>query len=277
MEKSSFFNAELVGENWDRTYTAEDYANYFGSFVSNGVFPNPNTNLEVVANNNMSLILKPGKAWINGYFYHNDNDLSLNVDPADGVLKRIDRIVIRLDHVNREMKAYVKKGAFASVPVAPTLQRDSDCYELGIADVTINNGAISIIQSDILDTRLQENLCGMVNSLIKVDSAILTDKLEADFYNWLDSLSGLLEGDAAANLSNEIVLIKQRLDSLTLSGANVTLVDAENNFIDNTVEGALKELSDKTKNYVKSWVGTQVQYDAIEVKDSATMYYVLKG
>ena len=46
MEKCSFFNAELVDGEYDRIYLAEDYARYFSSFIGNGVFPNPSTNLK---------------------------------------------------------------------------------------------------------------------------------------------------------------------------------------------------------------------------------------
>lgn len=35
MEKSSFFNSV----SHDRTYKAEDWAEYFASFIGNGVFP----------------------------------------------------------------------------------------------------------------------------------------------------------------------------------------------------------------------------------------------
>ena len=77
MEKSSFFNAELVDGEYDRVYLAEDYARYFSSFIGNGVFPNPSNNLKVVASGeNMKVTVKAGKAWINGYYYENDSDLT---------------------------------------------------------------------------------------------------------------------------------------------------------------------------------------------------------
>lgn len=37
MEKSSFFNSV----SHDRTYKAEDWAEYFASFIGNGRFPRP--------------------------------------------------------------------------------------------------------------------------------------------------------------------------------------------------------------------------------------------
>ena len=103
MEKSSFFNAHLENGVYDRTYQAEDFAKYFSTFIGNGVFPNPSTNCQVTANDNMTIKLQPGLAWINGYLYQNTDELQLTVDPADGVLNRQDRVVLRLDFVNREI------------------------------------------------------------------------------------------------------------------------------------------------------------------------------
>ena len=56
MEKSSFFNSV----SHDRTYKAEDWAEYFASFIGNGVFPVPSTGLQVVANDGMKLNVKTG-------------------------------------------------------------------------------------------------------------------------------------------------------------------------------------------------------------------------
>lgn len=204
MEKSSFFNSI----NGDRKYKAEDLASYFGSFISNGIFPNPGNNLQVIANNDMTVTLKPGKGWINGYFYENTEDLILSIDPADGVLDRIDRVVLRLDYVNREIKAAVKKGTFASSPVAPELQRDVEIYELGLADIYIVHGAISIESNDITDTRLSLELCGITNSLITVDVGIITNQFSEDFDVWFETIKGALDGDVAGNLYN---LIEQKV------------------------------------------------------------------
>ena len=61
MEKSSFFNSV----SHDRTYKAEDWAEYFASFIGNGVFPVPSTGLQVVAGYGMQIAVKSGKACIN--------------------------------------------------------------------------------------------------------------------------------------------------------------------------------------------------------------------
>ena len=211
MEKSSFFNSV----NGDRKYDTRDWANYFNKFITNGVFPNPSTNLQVMAGDGMNVIVKAGPAWINGYCYENTSDLTLTIEAADGVLNRIDRIVIRLDTIGRAITTVVKKGTFASSPVAPSLQRDADAYELGIADITIAKGTVSISQVNISDIRLNTSLCGVVNSLIQVDTETLFAQYEAgmqqkedefsqQFIAWFQTIQGTLSGDVAGNLLNLI-------------------------------------------------------------------------
>lgn len=171
MEKSSFFNAvETSPEVYDRAYFAEDFANYFNAFIGNGVFPIPSTGLQVVTNGNMTVTVKAGRAYINGYMYNLNADLILPISVADGVLKRIDRIVIKYDVVGRAINAVVIKGTLSSSPVAPVLQRDTDAYELGIADIMVSNGVTSISYASITDQRGNGNLCGIVNNLFAVQN-----------------------------------------------------------------------------------------------------------
>lgn len=149
MEKSSFFNSV----SHDRTYKAEDWAEYFASFIGNGVFPVPSTGLQVVANDGMKLNVKTGKAWINGYFYFNTGDLAVELDTADGQLNRIDRVVVRWDLTNRVMSVKVKSSSFSASPTAPALQRDADVYELALADIYVGAGVTAITQSKITDLK----------------------------------------------------------------------------------------------------------------------------
>lgn len=174
--RSSFFNSV----NGDRRYLANNFAEYFASFIANGVFPNPSNGLQVYEKQNMTVIVKPGKGWINGYFAVNEYDYELTFDNADGVLNRIDRVVLRLDFTNRAIDIAVKKGAFASSPVALTVQRDADAYEIVLADVYIAKGSTSISQSNITDQRLNTALCGIVHSLVnQVDTTTIFNQYMA--------------------------------------------------------------------------------------------------
>ncbi|EPY2274475.1 hypothetical protein ACXAUS_003374 [Clostridium sporogenes] len=190
MEKSFVFNSI----NGDRKYKAEDFASYFASFIGNGVFPNPATGLQVIDNNNMSVTVQAGKGWINGYYYQNTGDFILKIDVADSLLNRIDRVVLRLDFNTRKVNLFIKKGIFASSPVAPSLQRDADMYELGIADIYVRAGVISIIQSNITDLRLNSNVCGIVHGVVEqVDTTAIFNQ----FQSWYSQTKEAYDKDIA--------------------------------------------------------------------------------
>lgn len=169
-ENCGFFDAHVQGNEYDRVYLAHSFAAYFASFIGNGVFGANATQLQVVAdtdNPGMRVKIHAGQGWINGYWYENTSDLTLPIANADGVLNRIDSIVLRWGRTERAMWLAVKKGTFAANPVAPSNQRDADYYELTLAHVSIRAGAVDIFDSDITDKRLDTNVCGVVTGLIK--------------------------------------------------------------------------------------------------------------
>jgi hypothetical protein len=178
MERSSFFNSV----SHDRTYKAEDWAAYFASFIANGVFPLPSNGLQVVMNDGMTITIKAGAAWINGYFYQNTSDLSIVLATADGVLNRIDRIVVRWDLTNRLISAAVKSSGYSAAPTAPALERDADIYELALADIAVNAGVTAISQANITDQRLNTALCGVVAGVVQqIDTTAFNAQLQAWF------------------------------------------------------------------------------------------------
>lgn len=213
--RSGFFNSV----NGDRKYKADFFAEYFASFIANGVFPNPSTGLQVLANQNMTVAIKPGKAWINGYFFVNDSDYILTIDNADGVLNRIDRIVLQLNYLNREIVPVIKKGTFASSPVAPSLQRDADAYEIALADVYVGKGVLSISQANITDLRLNTELCGIVKGTIdQIDTTDLFAQYDDAFQSWFETVRDILNENVAANLANKIAdLDDRKAEKVTLN------------------------------------------------------------
>ena len=185
MEKSSFFNSV----SHDRTYKAEDWAEYFASFIGNGVFPVPSTGLQVVAGSGMNVTVRAGKAWINGYFYQNTGDLTVQLATADGQLNRIDRIVVQWNLTNRTITTKVKSSGFSASPSAPAVQRDADIFELVLADVFVAARVTAITQSRITDQRLNTSLCGVVAAVVdQIDTAAFNAQLQAWFAEY-ESLS----------------------------------------------------------------------------------------
>lgn len=210
-EKYSFFNSV----NSDRLYTAEDFAEYFASFIGTGVYPSPATNLQVTAGSGMNVVVSAGKAWLNGYFYQNTAALTLSLTNASGTLKRIDSIVIQCDFTNRLMKAAVKVGTPSSSPVAPALVRTADLYEIQLATVYIAAGAASITQSNITDTRQNNSVCGLVAGIVEqIDTTNLFAQYDNAFTTWFNSVKGQLSGDVAANLQDQITAQSNSISSL---------------------------------------------------------------
>ncbi|MGF9978670.1 hypothetical protein [Viridibacillus arvi] len=182
MIKFGMFNSV----NGDRKYKAGDFASYFATFIGNGIFVNPSDCLQVIGNlDAMSVTLRPGKAWINGYYLTNDDDYSLTLDKGDTSLNRIDRIVVRLDFIERKMLVAVKKGALSASPIAPTLKRDADAYELALADVYVAKGALTVSQASITDTRLNKSLCGLMHGVVdQVDTTTIFNQYQSWFNNY---------------------------------------------------------------------------------------------
>lgn len=177
----SFFNAILDPEgNPDRAFDANDFSKYFGTLIKNGIFPNPSSNFQIQGDqNNMSVKAEPGLAWIEGHLAYDDSVFILNIDPADSTLDRIDRVVLRLDTLERCIKWVVKKGELSGRPVAKTLQRDADAYEIALADITINHGATKVTQTMITDLRMNTELCGWVTgSVTQIDTTTLFNQME---------------------------------------------------------------------------------------------------
>ena len=103
---------------------------------------------------------------INGYSYENTDALTLNLATASGVNPRIDRVVVRFSAVERRIYLAVLTGTPAEIPTAPALTRSNDIFELGIADVLVPKGSVTVSALNITDTRLNTALCGLVNSLV---------------------------------------------------------------------------------------------------------------
>lgn len=207
-----FFNSV----NGDRKKSADFFAMFFGNIIGNGIYPNPSSNFQVMANDDMTITVSAGIAWINGAMCEDKLDYTTNIDIADGVLNRVDRVVLRLDTLDREIRIDVKKGIFASEPIPPTLQRDADAYELGLADIAVNKGIVSITQANITDTRLDNELCGIVHGVVdQVDVTTLfnqytqgfelkKEEFEQEFMSWFDTLQDVLDENTASNLLNLI-------------------------------------------------------------------------
>ena len=128
--------------NGDRTYNADQISNYFLKLISNGVFATPSNSMQVVALSGMNVNVTAGWGFINCKWINNDSLYTLQLDAADIVLNRIDRIVLHLDTsaAYRSITIQVKKGTAAATPTAPALTRSGSVYELSLAQIYVAAG-----------------------------------------------------------------------------------------------------------------------------------------
>jgi len=237
--RSGFFNSEIIDYDaegmpvFDRAEEASFFAKYFSQFISNGVFPNPSTNMQVLATEGMKVKVNIGVCYINGYMGWVETPEIFEIEESD-LQARIDRIVARLDFADRSINLFVKKGTSRGNPVPPSLQRDYDIYEIGLADVRVNANAIEITQEHITDLRLNTELCGVVaNQLQHVDTTTIFNQyvawlkrmmkegeerlinaekdFEKNFNTWFQNVQYVLSGDVAGKLQVQIDNLQKML------------------------------------------------------------------
>ena len=168
MQKSFAFNAVPVDGGFDREYLVEELLEYFADLFSHGISPFVANNLQVIANGDMSVTLRPGVLWdANGCKYKNTSDLVVNLSPADGLRDRIDRICITWMNAERDMRCTVQEGVCAYNPVAPECRRNANYRDYVVADVLVRSGAVNITQANITDQRLNSGVCGMAAGLLQ--------------------------------------------------------------------------------------------------------------
>ena len=210
-------------KNGDRVYFAEDWARYFADFIGNGIYPNPSNGLQVLAGSGMTVKINPGTGFINGYTFWSDTETDLTMTNADGTLGRVDRIVLRWSKADRNITISILQGTYGKNPVATTLTRSADIWEIALADVAIGKGLTTITQAQITDDRYVTALCGICTGLItQIDASTITAQFDEffaqykaqitedestkwdEFTVWFNSMKDQLSTDAAGNLQNEI-------------------------------------------------------------------------
>lgn len=222
-ETSGFFNAHLVGGNYDRTYLAEQFAKYFASFIGNGIFGGKLSELMVVQHPDagMKVSVLPGMSWINGFWYENSSDLTVDIEVSDGIQSRVDNVVVRWGNVERKIWVEVVKGTLAPDAIAPALERNSDYYDLKIAEIHVEAGLTSISQANIIDTRFDNEVCGLVTGLVdQIDATEYKNLLNSFVQDYTVEFKAFLESlesqgtDALNDLINQFDNLFARLNAL---------------------------------------------------------------
>lgn len=232
-------------------YEAKDMGTYLAT-RTRGVFSSDGNLAVTPGESGLSVSVSPGLAWLKWSDYWGtaalqEQALTLDLDTADGALKRIDAIVCRLDKVNNRAEIVVKKGAPSSAPIVVPPVRDANYDELYIATVLIGAGVISISASAITDQRLNEEYCGLMRdgitgiptaSLHAQAKQILTEltdalnaqivRQSAEFDVWFEDLKGKLGEDPATALQLQVDNLNAAVvgDAFQASGTPVSIAYA---------------------------------------------------
>ena len=227
--KYSFFDAVVQDGVADRTYSADDFANYFSSFVGNGVFEQPSTAFKVNAGGNYNITVSAGKAFIQGRFIENTETYTISsITPSQA--QQYFEVVLRLDKVNREVSIYLR-SIYSSTPV---VVRTANVYDLCLAVISIPANSTAITAGMITDYRWNTTYCGKVSSLItQIDTSDLynsfmetteetLDDFEVEFTAWFNQIKGQVSGDLGVRLTQSVNSLNTSVSTLS---ANATPKD----------------------------------------------------
>ena len=175
------------------------------------------SNLQVVANGGMTVSVMPGGCHIEGTRGYEQNKRNISIGAAHTSLKRIDRIVARMDDSDsvRSIEIYKKEGVPSTTPTAPELVRESNYYEIALADIYVMPGATEISNANIVDVRQDRELCGIV-----IPAFPTPMNLESITTQYVSLLESAVNNTAAGNLQNKIE--KLRVD---IVNSNINMKD----------------------------------------------------
>ena len=185
-----------------------------------------------------------GICWFNDTYKSTGKKLELEIGAADGVLSRIDRVVVEWKTTTYADKPEIKilQGTASSNPTPPTLTNDNLKRQISLARVLVPAGSTSVSSANITDERLDPSVCGIVTDRVGVDTSMVNAQLNAfieqsenelntfveqsenEFNTWFATVQDTLDSDTAGHLLN---LINGKEDipvvlSLTLAASGWT-------------------------------------------------------
>lgn len=202
---------------YDRAITSAPLRKLIAKLLTDGVLPNPSTNLQVEEGNGMNVVVNPGFAICAGGLKLEENQRTLAIQAADSNYDRIDTVVLRWNDNDSERicDLYIVEGIPAASPLRPKLTRTESIWELGLADLFVNKNSSAISNQRITDTRYETARCGIISAISEFDTTTLYQQVQADlagfkaseqadFITWFNDIKGQLSEDAAGNLQKQI-------------------------------------------------------------------------
>ena len=174
-------------------YVGAEYVMKWLHGRTSGVFgANGNAVVAALDTPGMAVTVSDGVGWMSngngdGVVWWNDSEavntskLQLSIDAADGVLNRIDRIIVEWKTTNYVDLPAIKvlKGSVSSTAKAPDLTNNGTVRQISLARITVNAGVTAITASMITDERLDTGVCGLVTDWVSIDTSMMHSQFEA--------------------------------------------------------------------------------------------------
>lgn len=218
-QRSGLFDSTEIVETIDgypkgnRAETADFFAKYFSNFISNGIFAKPITNFQVTSSGGMTVSIKPGSCFINGYMAWDETseDHSFTAESAAHEYYLVQRLYLPDGTIT---KTWLTDPDVTAIPV-----RTATTHDLIIAKVSVPANAKEITDSMITDYRFDTEKCGIVHGVVdQLDTSDIARQLntavaeyiaaaesslvtwQGSFDQWFEAVKNQLSGDAATAL-----------------------------------------------------------------------------
>ena len=192
------------------TYNAEDAETYLSTRISGIYAADDCFDLSITADRTVTI--GPGLAWVRntrlaGICICNREALALAIPMADSSKPRTDRIVLRYDKAENKSELAVKTGTPGSAAAAPDVVQTELVYELGLYTVSVAAGSTVIKTADVTDTRLNEQVCGLMRDgvtglptaqIVRQADALL-DAIKAEYRGVKDGSGYVLTSNTIAD------------------------------------------------------------------------------
>lgn len=204
-------------------YVGAEYAMRWLHGRTSGVFAANNNAAVAAVQNAMAVTVSDGVGWIsdsdaNGVVWWNDAEktngakMQLTIDAADGVLNRIDRVIVEWKTTDYADLPEIKilKGTPASAAAAPALTNNTTQRQLSLAQILVAAGTTSITASMITDERQNPDVCGLVTDTLSIDTSVIN----AQFTELLAQLRAAIEQASGGIIpDNTVTLAKLASDA----------------------------------------------------------------
>lgn len=221
-------------KNHDRVYNDDDFNRMFDGIIREGVYKNFGMQFDLLGsvNNDMTVNIDTGRAWLQHIWVYNDAPYTLTVATASQILDRIDSVIleIRKGMDYRDARFRILTGTAASNPTAPSLHNSMDTYQYLIGTISVKAKTTAITRDMIQWAVGTGDLPWVTSPLESVSMDRLYKNWELEWANkttvweketkdtfnsWFNGLKNNLNSNTEAKLVSDVSDLKTTVDKYT--------------------------------------------------------------